>query len=59
MTGVYKLSGKLVVWTPVKTGVSDVNSVQILSGLRLGDRVAQQSGDIEIKNDMRVNPILD
>jgi HlyD family secretion protein len=57
--GVYKLSGKSVVWTPVKTGVSDVNNVQILSGLRLGDRVAQQTGDVEIKNGMRVNPIFD
>lgn len=59
MAGVYKLKGKSVVWTPVKTGVSDVNNVQILSGLRLGDRVAQQTGDVEIKNGMRVNPIFD
>ncbi len=57
--GVYKLTGKSVVWTPLKTGVSDVNNVQILSGLRLGDRVAQQTGDVEIKNGMRVNPIFD
>jgi HlyD family secretion protein len=59
VAGVYKLSGKSVLWTPVKTGVSDVNNVQILSGLRLGDRVAQQSGDVEVKNGMRVNAILD
>jgi hypothetical protein len=58
-SGVYRLSGKTVVWTPVKPGVSDVNNVQILSGLRLGDRVAEQSGDIEIRNDMRVNPVFD
>lgn len=58
-SGVYRLSGKTVVWTPVKPGVSDVNNVQILSGLRLGDRVAEQSGDIEIRNGMRVNPVLD
>lgn len=58
-SGVYRLSGKTVAWTPVKPGVSDVNNVQILSGLRLGDRVAQQSGDVEIRNDMRVNPVLD
>jgi hypothetical protein len=44
---------------PVKTGVSDVNNVQILSGLQLGDRVAEQNGDIEIRNGMRVNPVLD
>lgn len=58
-SGVYKLSGKTVVWSPVKTGVSDVNNVQIISGLRLGDRVAEQNGDIEIRNGMRVNPIFD
>ncbi len=58
-TGVYKLSGKSVVWTPVQTGVSDVNNVQIVSGLRLGDRVAEQSGTIEMKNGMNVNPVLD
>jgi HlyD family secretion protein len=58
-SGVYKLSGKTVVWSPVKTGVSDVNNVQILSGLRLGDRVAEQSGDVEIRNGIRVNPVLD
>jgi len=58
-SGVYKLSGKTAVWTPVKAGVSDVNNVQILSGLQLGDRVAEQGGDIEIKNGMRVNPVLD
>jgi HlyD family secretion protein len=56
-SGVYKLSGRTVVWTPVKTGVSDVNNVQILSGLQLRDRVAEQSGDIEIRNGMRVNPV--
>ena len=58
-SGVYRLSGKTVIWTPVKPGVSDVNNVQILSGLHFGDRVAQQSGDVEISNDMRVNPVLD
>jgi len=57
--GVYLLSGKTVAWKSVKTGVSDVNNVQILSGLRLGDRVAEQNGDIEIRNGMRVNAILD
>jgi hypothetical protein len=57
--GVYLLSGKTVRWTPVKTGVSDVNNVQIRSGLRLGDRVAEQNGDTEISNGIRVNPVLD
>jgi HlyD family secretion protein len=59
VSGVYKLAGKTVVWTPVKTGVSDINNVQILSGLRPGDRIAEQSGDIEISNGMRVNSVLD
>jgi HlyD family secretion protein len=58
-SGVYRLSGKTVLWTPVKPGVSDVNNVQILSGLQLGERIAEQSGDIEISNGMRVNPVLD
>jgi HlyD family secretion protein len=58
-SGVFRLAGKSVAWTPVKTGVSDVNNVQILSGLKVGDRVAQQSGDVEIRNRMRVNPVLD
>jgi HlyD family secretion protein len=59
VSGVYLLSGKMVTWRPVKTGVSDVNNVQIVSGLRLGDRVAEQNGDIEIRNGTRVNPVLD
>jgi HlyD family secretion protein len=59
VSGVYLLSGKMVAWRPVKTGVSDVNNVQIVSGLRLGDRVAEQNGDIEIRNGTRVNPVLD
>ncbi len=59
VSGVYKLRGKSVVWTPVQMGVSDVNNVQIVSGLRLGDRVAEQSGNIEMKSGMHVNAILD
>jgi HlyD family secretion protein len=59
VSGVYLLSGKVVTWRPVKTGVSDVNNVQIVSGLRLGDRIAEQNGDIEIRNGTRVNPVLD
>ncbi len=52
--GVYKLVGHKVVWTPVKTGVSDINNVQILSGLQPGDRVALPS-DTEITSGMTVN----
>ncbi|HSU32211.1 MAG TPA: efflux RND transporter periplasmic adaptor subunit [Bryobacteraceae bacterium] len=51
--GVYKLSGDRLVWTPVKTGVSDINNVQILSGLGPGDRVALP-GDTELKSGMTV-----
>jgi len=51
--GVYKLAGDTIVWTPVKTGVSDVNNVQILSGLKLGNRVALRS-DTEMTSGMQV-----
>jgi len=51
--GVYKLSGDRLIWTPVKTGVSDINNVQILSGLRPSDRVALP-GDTELKSGMAV-----
>jgi len=60
--GVYKLAGNSIVWTPVKTGISDVNNVQILSGLQLGDHVLDrviQPSDAEIRNDMRVKPVFD
>jgi len=56
-SGVYKLTGTTIAWTPVKAGISDVNNVQILSGLARGDRVADrvvQPTDAEIKNGMRV-----
>ncbi len=60
--GVYKLQDNSIVWTPVKTGISDINNVQILSGLQLGDRVLDrviQPSDAEIRNDMRVKPVFD
>ncbi|MBV9301030.1 MAG: efflux RND transporter periplasmic adaptor subunit [Acidobacteriaceae bacterium] len=56
-SGVYKLDGKTVAWTPIKTGVSDVNNVQIVSGVSVGDRVAEPSGDVEIRDGMRVNAV--
>jgi HlyD family secretion protein len=56
--GVYKLSGATVNWTPVKTGIFDINNVQILSGLEVGDRVALPS-DADLKNGTRVKPVLD
>ena len=40
-TGVYKLVGdNKIKWTPVKTGVSNVASVEVRSGLNEADRVA-------------------
>jgi len=60
--GVYKLKGGSIVWTAVQTGISDVNNVQIRSGLRLGDRVADRviaPSDAEIKNGMRVRAVTD
>ncbi len=59
--GVYKLTGRTIVWTPVRAGISDINNVQILSGLQPGDRVADRvldPPDAEIKDGMRVNPVL-
>ncbi len=60
--GVYKLNENTLVWTPVRTGISDINNVQILSGLKLGDRVADRivdPPDAEIRGGMRVRPIFD
>jgi HlyD family secretion protein len=54
--GVYKLNGNTIVWTPVQTGVSDVNNVQILSGLKAGDRVALR-GDTELSSGMQVTAL--
>ena len=56
-TGAFKQAGKTVVWTPVTTGISDVNRVQILAGLQAGDLVLDrvvEPSDAEIKNGMRV-----
>jgi RND family efflux transporter MFP subunit len=60
--GVYKLSDDRVVWTPVKTGVSDVNNVQVLSGVTRGDRVAArvvEPSDAELRNGLRVRVATD
>ena len=57
VTGAYKLTGNVITWTPIKPGISDVNNVQVLSGLTDGDRVADrvvEPSDAEIKNGMRV-----
>lgn len=55
--GVYKIAGNQLVWTPVKTGASDVNEVQIQSGLQEGDHVVDrvvEPSDAEIMDGMRV-----
>jgi HlyD family secretion protein len=60
--GVFKLEGDRIVWTPVKTGISDINNVQILSGLKIGDRVTDrvvEPSDAEVKNGMRVRAVFD
>jgi HlyD family secretion protein len=60
--GVYRLQGRAIVWTPVKTGISDVNNVQILSGLQQGAKVADrvvQPSDAELHNGMRVKAVAD
>jgi hypothetical protein len=59
--GAYKLAGDVIRWTPVKTGISDINDVQIVSGLQKEDRVADrvvEPSDAEIRNGMRVKPVF-
>lgn len=61
-TGVYKLSGDRIEWTPVKAGASDITNVQILSGLTASDKVADRvvdPSDAELKNGMRVKAQLE
>ncbi len=61
-SGVYKLAGKSLAWTPVETGISDVNNVQILAGLQPGDYVADRvvaPSDAEIREGMRVRAVMD
>ncbi|HTU48088.1 MAG TPA: efflux RND transporter periplasmic adaptor subunit [Bryobacteraceae bacterium] len=60
--GVYKLKGATIEWIPVTAGVSDINNVQILSGLEPGAEVADrviEPSDAELKNGMRVRPVVD
>lgn len=60
--GVYRLQGDALVWTPVKTGVSDINNVQILAGLQPGAKVADrviEPSDAELRNGMRVKAVTD
>jgi HlyD family secretion protein len=60
--GVYRLNGASLAWTPVKAGISDINNVQILSGLERGAKVADrviEPSDAELKNGMRVRPVFE
>jgi HlyD family secretion protein len=60
--GVYKLVGNKLRWAPVTTGVSDINEVQIQSGLQTGDRVEDRvvdPSDAEISDGMRVKAQID
>ncbi len=59
--GVYKLNKQIINWLPVKTGISDINDVQILSGLQEGDSVAERiidPPDAEIRDGMKVKPVF-
>jgi HlyD family secretion protein len=59
--GAYKLNGRVIDWAPVKSGISDINDVQILSGLREGDNVADRiidPPDAEIRDGMKVKPVF-
>jgi HlyD family secretion protein len=61
VNGVYRLSGDMLSWKPVTTGVSDVNNVQVVSGLSNGDKVADRvidPSDAEIHDGLRVKPVF-
>ncbi len=59
--GVYRLNKDVINWTVVHAGISDINNVQIFSGLKEGDRVADRivdPPDAEIRDGMRVKPVF-
>jgi len=61
VNGVYRLNEDVLSWKPITTGVSDVNNVQVLSGLANGDRVADrviEPSDAEIRDGLRVKPVF-
>jgi HlyD family secretion protein len=61
-TGVFKLIDKSIAWTPITAGISDVNNVQVVSGLSPGDKVADrvvEPTDAEVRDRMRVKALLD
>jgi HlyD family secretion protein len=55
-TGVYVLQGERVEWRPVKPGISGVTRVQILEGLKEGERVALGT-DRPLSNGQHVRPV--
>ncbi len=40
--GVYRVQGDTLHWVPVRIGISNINSVQIVSGLQAGDKVVDR-----------------
>jgi len=61
-TGVFKLENTSIAWAPIETGISDVNKVQVVSGLAPGDEVADrvvEPSDAEVHAGMRVKALLD
>lgn len=61
-TGVYRLAGDHIQWTPAKAGASDITNVEVLSGLTLSDKVAErvvEPSDAELKDALRVKPESD
>src|SRR3954454_24862822 len=60
--GVFRLNNRTLAWTPIKTGISDVNNVQVVSGLHRGDEVADRvvnPNDAELLDGIRVKPNLE
>jgi HlyD family secretion protein len=55
-TGVYKLAGDKIQWTPVKLGISSVTRTQVLEGLQEGDQVALPV-DRPLKDGDEVKPV--
>ena len=60
-SGAYRLNGNTLRWAPITAGVSDVNNVQVLSGLSVSDRVADrvvEPGDTELRDGLKVKAVF-
>jgi HlyD family secretion protein len=58
-SGVFKLGhGGTVIWQPVTTGIHDITTIEIKSGLQAGDRVALPS-DTLLVSGMKVQPLME